>query len=988
MRYLKSNIFSIIYYYFLAYQLNQKSIAYRKKGKNIERLKALRKSLAIRMKYFGNNHTYTAIGYREISHAYYSLGNYSLALKYYLRYFHIEMNKKRFNNKMPSKLDSYYHNLGQFCHHMSDYLKAMNYFKHSLYIRKKTFGQQHTKTAMSYHTIGLTYHNMGDYPQALSNLLNALTIQKKNLSKQHPDLAVTYHNLGLVYYSMGNYPQALTHYKATLNIQKRLLDKNDINIGANYQNLAKVYDAMGDYHQALEYHQSGLKILEYTLDKKHPNLAISYNNIGLTYQSLGELSQASEYHQKSLNIMKSLHKNNELMASYYSAIGSNYYRMKNYKKSFRYYQHALKLHEQKFGEQHHATALSYFNVGCIYRIEGNAKKALEYHQRALIINKEVLGIEHPITTQNYNSIGTIYHTLKSYFKSYKMTKKAFSGFLMQKNSNFSILDAQQKNNYLTDNKRYIFFLLSHAYVYHKTLVTNKQLQQATELAQTTLSDWLAYKGSILDYENLLIQLAKTSPNTTIQEHYEKLIQLKRSYSKQMQAYPEPNQEKQWQHLLKQKKDEIDHLEQGIIKLDPRFAEQQQLQTINSKEIAATLAHNELYIDYAKTNDGYYIFTLDSQNNSRFIALDEHDSNAIDGNVTAFRNEITHIIDDGKRLEADNKRLATSQAILQTLYQLLIEKHLSKQLVDKERLIISPDGALRLLPFEALYNEKDKQYFIEQKDIRYIASGKEWMRLQRQVEKHKKAHKTNKADDKPTAVIFANPEFGATNIASTNKPPQIYTRNTDLNTPDCRLSDAISTKFADLPHTDTEANRIINHLGKPYNRHYYEKTAATEKNLLAIKQPKLLHLATHGFFNEKCPNPMLQSGLVLAGANDSLSHDKTDGIITALDLSGLDLKGTELVVLSACETGVVDPNNTEGVSGLTKAFIQAGASNVIMSLWKVADKDSADLMADFYRIRFGGEKNASYSQALRTSKRAMIRDNLHPYYWSGFVLSGL
>ena len=132
--------------------------------------------------------------------------------------------------------------------------------------------------------------------------------------------------------------------------------------------------------------------------------------------------------------------------------------------------------------------------------------------------------------------------------------------------------------------------------------------------------------------------------------------------------------------------------------------------------------------------------------------------------------------------------------------------------------------------------------------------------------------------------------------------------------------------------------------------------------------------------------MLQSGLVFAGANVSLQNDTGEGIVTALDLSGLDLKGMDLVVLSACETGKVDPNNTNGVSGLTKAFIQAGANDVVMSLWKVSDKETSSLMQAFYQT--GKDNKGRYANALKQSKLAMIEKGLHPYYWAAFVLSGL
>ena len=153
------------------------------------------------------------------------------------------------------------------------------------------------------------------------------------------------------------------------------------------------------------------------------------------------------------------------------------------------------------------------------------------------------------------------------------------------------------------------------------------------------------------------------------------------------------------------------------------------------------------------------------------------------------------------------------------------------------------------------------------------------------------------------------------------------------------------RFTPLPGTKAEAKAIkATFRSKKYPR--VSKNKATESNLMKVKEPKILHIATHGFFinDNTIPNPMLKSGIALAGANASAIKGKSDGIVTALKLSGLDLKGTDLVVLSACQTGVVDINSTDSVSGLSKAFIQAGAKDIVMSfgLWMMRPQRTYDL----------------------------------------------
>jgi CHAT domain-containing protein len=232
------------------------------------------------------------------------------------------------------------------------------------------------------------------------------------------------------------------------------------------------------------------------------------------------------------------------------------------------------------------------------------------------------------------------------------------------------------------------------------------------------------------------------------------------------------------------------------------------------------------------------------------------------------------------------------------------------------------------------------------------------------------------------VIFANPNFNS-KIASTSKEQITITPNTNRSG---IIKSLFRMHFAPLPGTKAEAEAITRTL-KDTNIQEYEKENATESALIEIKGPKVLHIATHGFFinDNTIPNPMLKSGIALAGANVSAIKGKSDGIVTALKLSGLDLKGTDLVVLSACETGVVDINATDSVSGLSKAFIQAGAKDIVMSLWSVDDQATKELMSSFYQ-EMKATKN--YAEALKAAKLKMIEEGRHPFYWGAFVVSGL
>ena len=250
--------------------------------------------------------------------------------------------------------------------------------------------------------------------------------------------------------------------------------------------------------------------------------------------------------------------------------------------------------------------------------------------------------------------------------------------------------------------------------------------------------------------------------------------------------------------------------------------------------------------------------------------------------------------------------------------------------------------------------------------------------------------------KGTALVLADPDFGATGGKPTKRAEDRGRRSADLS--------RASIHYGPLPGTAQEAKAIAPLLGtQPVTRAH-----ATETALKQVHQPSVLHVATHGYFLPDQPeerntgldqgfssdrplpaprteNPLLRSGLALAGAN-RLQSGTEDGLLTALEASGLDLWGTQLVVLSACETGIGNVQTGEGVYGLRRALVNAGAETQVMSLWKVDDAATRDLMVDYYRRLQAGEGR---SEALRQAQLAMLhsKDRRHPYYWASFIVSG-
>ena len=319
---------------------------------------------------------------------------------------------------------------------------------------------------------------------------------------------------------------------------------------------------------------------------------------------------------------------------------------------------------------------------------------------------------------------------------------------------------------------------------------------------------------------------------------------------------------------------------------------------------------------------------------------------------------------------------------------LIMEPLRPFIHDVRQLLISPDGALNFVPFEALVDERNR-YLIQQYSSTYLTSSRDLLRMQ------------TPRESKSRTLVFANPAFGETvGIAHATiqnaKAPEYAAKRQSITIG----SDISDIYFPALLGTAFEAQAI----GSLFeNSEVLMGEKATESYLKKSAAPRILHIATHGFFltgeagslktastrsiaaSAKTQNPLLRSGLALAGANlNKKGFD--DGILTAMEASGLDLWGTKLVTLSACDTGLGEVKIGEGVYGLRRAFLLAGAETVMMSLWPVSDSVTTNLMSSYYKNL---KKALGRRDALREVQLGMIgqAEQSHPYYWASFIVTG-
>jgi CHAT domain-containing protein len=342
--------------------------------------------------------------------------------------------------------------------------------------------------------------------------------------------------------------------------------------------------------------------------------------------------------------------------------------------------------------------------------------------------------------------------------------------------------------------------------------------------------------------------------------------------------------------------------------------------------------------------------------------------------------------------------------LAALSKLVLEP-LAEHIDGKKRWYISPDASLWLVPWAAL-PLKDGRYAVEAHTISYLTSGRDLAAIPSKAK-----------PGRPRMMADPDYDLGMADARSVTK--DLVGKAAMPDPPLRALSTLLGRgQVLRLPGTAAEAQAVKPSLDKYAGEEtwLYQQDKALEGVFKTFRGPRVLVLSTHGFFledqevapsdklgmEEKHPaldkegkpleNPLLRCGLLLAGCNnrDQAKEGDEDGVLTGLEVAGTDLRGTELVVLSACETGLGEVHNGEGVAGLRQAFQLAGARAVVATLWKINDRESAKLMTDFFANLGDGKDKA---EALRDAQLAMIKDRrdknaaAHPFFWAAFTLTG-
>jgi CHAT domain-containing protein len=870
------------------------------------------------------------------------------------------------------------------------YTEARALAERALMIRERASGANDLEVGSTLVLLANIVSDQGDYATAEAEYLRALDIKERALGRVHFAVSAILNNLGVLYKDQGDLAKAEPFFQRALEIREKTLEPDHLLIASVLNNLAIISRARGDDEKAAALYRRTLEIREHALGAEHADVATALNNLANIYS---DIATAEPLYLRALAIRERvLGADNPNVAQTLYNLAVLYSSAGDYQRAEPLCRRALAIFEKSLGAEHPFTSYPLNLLAVIRKNAGDYAQAETLYQRSIAIKEKTQSSHHPDLAGTLTNLANLYAIKGETDKA--IAAQARANAILEYNIALNIAAGSERQK--------LAYLKSLADIENETIMLHLQnaprSQAAADLAATTI---LQRKGRVLDAVSDNLATLRRRFNA----HDQKLLDdLNEVTTKLAGLTLNGEQDDEYKQKIKSLEEKREKLEVEISRRSAGFYEQTKPVTL--KDVQAAIPVDAALIEFA-------VYRPISPKGYEFITDRAHDPNAagepryavyvirkqgtaqgrelgaareIDAAINAFRQALR----DPNRKDFEKLARAVDERVMQPVRDLT---------EDAAHLLVSPDGALNLIPFEALVDERGR-FLIERYAVSYLTSGRDLLRLQ-----------TARAS-RSAPAIFADPFFGEPALpqivhsSAKEKPTALARRRRSITNAD----DLSSVYFAPLSGTAREAQTIS---GLFYDANVFTGRDANETALKRVNAPRILHIATHGFFlndapsqtsapvsiaanakdrrainaNLKVENPLLRSGLALAGANlRAANSDGDDGILTALEASGLNLWGTKLVVLSACDTGVGEVRNGEGVYGLRRAFVLAGSETQVMSLWAVSDYVTRELMTGFYKNL---KQGMARGEALRQVKLEMLRrrERQHPFYWASFIQSG-
>ena len=789
-------------------------------------------------------------------------------------------------------------------------------------------------------TSGFLHLNKGDFDKSLENLQAAQMLFNKSGKENSAEAAQCLSYLGQLYYATGKNKQAEENQLIALQIKSKIFPPTHAEIAAAYTDLGLAYSQTNP-DKALEYYEMALPVYKKIFGDTHAKVAVATTNIGAMYNALELYGDAQNNFETALNIWKKLYPNGHPnQALVLMQLGRTYEKLKNNKAAKAYYLQALMQYKKAYGNKHPDIASAYNQLAPLLKEDNKFDSALYFYQQALLANtvkfNQTSFNKNPQPNDYYNGMQLLFSLL---YKAQALEEKYSNKTIKQSDLTLSLnclqvadtlVDLLRQNARDESDKIALGALATEVYESGVRIAQTLSEVTATKTKYRELAFYFAEKSkAAVLLESIADANAKSFAGIP-QELVEQEKTLKADiafYTQKLAQKPDAQQEAEFRKLLF---DLNGRYETFVKKLEKEYPEYFNLKFNSAipsvKSIQGLLPTGTALVSYfiAEQSKRLYIFTI-SKSNFRIINRALPDN--ADKMIRGFTNALFY--------SEPNTYHKAGNALSE-----LLNPKLKGNIKD---IVVVPAGRLGTVPFEALplTESKNMQVFPDQFWVNRYSVGY---------------------------------EFSATLLAQKSNRPATSTSSIFL----CAPIEFPAAKLDALPGTEAEVTTIAGLFGP--NAQLKKSGDATETTVKQTKlnEYKYLHFATHGIVDEQSPE---LSRIYLKESNND------DGNLFSGEIFNLVLNA-DLVALSACQTGLGKISKGEGVIGLSRALVYAGARNVMVSYWSVADESTAQMMTRFYQNILQSSTPA-YRKTLQQVKVNMIKEKKYgaPFYWAPFVLIG-
>ena len=856
-----------------------------------------------------------------------------------------------------------------------NYSRAIDLLTDALSVYKSNNLENHPHYANALINLANYYNTIGDYAKGIEKSEQALIIYKSVYGENHNQCSLALSCIALNYSGLGEYSKALELNKRALDICEKTIGKENISYAFLLNNIAVSYASIGDRYKSMDIYRQSLSILERIYGERHISFVSTLLNLSRCYNDIGDYRKAIEYAERALGILNDNYGvNNHEYAGGLSMLAQAYCEIGDYAKSIKLHEQALAIQKNSLGENHPLYAYMLHSLAYNYFKKRDFTKAIESCKQALAIKKITLDENHPKYATTLSDLGCNYYHSKSFSEIpliWQETFKINKQFIL---SQFSSLIEKHRESIWQKNKGKIIISL------HQYAPLCKESAEASKIAYNSL---LFSKGLILSSSIEFDRVIKASGNEELLAQFEELRTtraiLNTYYNKPISERPKGEVER-----LEARAEELEKI---MIAGSKEYADFTKYLNVEWENVRDALGENEVAIEFLAAEQ--FIDETEPYYAAMVLRKGWDAPKYVD---LLSAKELKEYCVRGSMMYSGHGAFE--------LYNHIWAK-LGEYINEGDNVYFSPDGLLHQINIELFYDVERKR--ANEKYNLYRVSSTREVCLDRETSAQK------------SAILYGGLKYDMSNDSLILESKKYDRGESSLRT--FRADSTMKTVWSPLPATKVEVENI-DAVCQKHNiaSNIYATTVGNEESFKALsgKKTPILHLATHGFFykNEeakkrsffeqfdmtgqqsggKVDNSLKRSGLILAGAQrawngEEIPANVEDGILLAEEISTMDLSGTDIVVLSACETGLGEITS-DGVFGLQRAFKKAGVKTLIMSLWKVDDEATSLFMQSFYKAWLSGKsKHDAFAFAQKTVREYSddTKSFKNPKYWAAFIL---